>query len=621
MNGINMSTVTNYMLGSTQVNYIYCGSTLVWPLSTGTDYFYILADYHNYQPTESESTYVEFDLIEGQTLYYSYDQRSWSPVINETRVNAKHKYYPDKVSGPYSYSYNTITYRIALDNRSIVYLKGNLSSYLGTYNSYNVNVPMFQMYRVYVGVDPDTPTSTVTYSIGGNLLSLMYNTDNVHSFTNATNEAYNFYGAFNTSNGQYISDISELIFPNNTVPYCYGYMFGFPSPFTTAPELPATTLSEGAYYHMFDECYNLNDVTCFATDISATNCTTDWLYGAAATGTFTRDQNNTSWTIGTSGIPSGWTVVPPLAHDYSQDYLTFEALEAGTFTWTDTQNSNSISYSIDNGSTWSTLASGSSTPTIAANNKVLFKASGLTIANMYGIGTFSSSGRFNAMGNAMSLVYGDNFASQTTINSSYQLCKLFNNCTTLVDASNLILPATTLSDRCYYWMFRGCSSLTAAPELPATTVYNRSYYNMFANCSSLTTAPDLPATTIDEYCYGFMFQNCTSLTTAPSILPATTLATSCYSSMFQGCTSLTTAPELPATILATRCYETMFNGCTSLNYIKCLATDISAYYATNNWVVNVAASGTFVKANGTAAWNVSSAGNGIPSGWTVQNAS
>ncbi len=620
-----MSTVTNYMLGSTQVNYIYCGSTLVWPLTTGTDYFYILADFElTPQPgtsiPESYTKYVEFDLIEDQTLYYSFDQRSWMPVTNSIRTNAKSIRYPNNVSGPYEYDFNTITYRIALDNRSIVYLKGNLTSYLGTFNSYKLNTTMFQIYDVYASDDPDTTHyHQGTYEIGGNLLSLMYNADNVYSFTNAQNEAYNFYNAFSSGN-QYIGDISNLIFPNNTVPYCYGYMFGFPASFTTAPELPATTLSEGAYYHMFNECMNLNDVTCLATDISATNCTTDWLYGAAATGTFTRDQNNTSWTIGTSGIPSGWTVVPPLAHDYSQDYLTFEALEAGTFTWTDTQNSNSISYSTDNGSTWSTLASGSSTPTIAANNKVMFKASGLTIANMYGIGTFSSSGRFNAMGNAMSLVYGDNFVNQTTINSSYQLCKLFNNCTTLVDASDLILPATTLSDRCYYWMFRGCSSLTAAPELPATTVYNRSYYSMFANCSSLTTAPDLPATTIDENCYYYMFQNCTSLTIAPSILPATTLAISCYSSMFQNCTSLTTAPELPASTLETRCYENMFKGCTLLNYIKCIATDVSAYLATNNWVVDVAATGTFVKANGTAAWNVSSAGNGIPSGWTVQDA-
>lgn len=566
-----MSTVTNYMLGSTQVNYIYCGSTLVWPLTTGTDYFYILADFElTPQPgttiPESYTKYVEFDLIEGQTLYYSFDQRSWMPVTNAIRTNEKSKRYPNNVSGPYEYDFNTITYRIALDNRSIVYLKGNLTSYLGTFNSYKLNTTMFQIYDVYASDDPDTiHYHEGTYEIGGNLLSLMYNADNVYSFTNAQNEAYNFYNAFSSGN-QYIGDISNLIFPNNTVPYCYGYMFSFPAPFTTAPELPATTLSEGAYYHMFHECMNLNNVTCLATDISATNCTTDWLYGAAATGTFTRDQNNTSWTIGTSGIPSGWTVVPPLAHDYSQDYLTFEALESGTFTWTDTNNSNSISYSTDNGSTWSTLTAGSSTPTIAANSKVLFKASGLTIASGSGIGKFSSSGRFNAMGNIMSLIYGDNFVNQTTL-SDYHLRTLFSGCTTLVDASNLILPATTIGTSCYY--------------------------NMFYNCSSLTNGP--------------------------SILPATTLANTCYTSMFQNCTSLSVAPELPATTLTRYCYTSMFLGCSSLNYVKCLATDISVTGCTNNWLKNVGASGTFVKATSMSSWTTGD--NGIPSGWTVQDAS
>ena len=570
MNGINMSTVTNYMLGSTQVNYIYCGSTLVWPLTTGTDYFYILADFElTPQPgtsiPESYTKYVEFDLIEGQTLYYSFNQRSWMPVTNAIRTNEKSIRYPNNVSGPYEHDFNTITYRIALDNRSIVYLKGNLTSYLGTFNSYKLNTTMFQIYDVYASDDPDTTHyHQDTYEIGGNLLSLMYNTDNVYSFTNAQNEAYNFYGAFSSGN-QYIGDISNLIFPNNTVPYCYGYMFGFPASFTTAPELPATTLSEGAYYHMFDECMNLNNVTCLATDISATNCTTDWLNNVAATGTFTRDQNNTSWTIGTSGIPSGWTVVPPLAHDYSQDYLTFEALENGTFTWTASTSSNSIYYSTNNGSTWSRLASNSSTPVITANNKVMFKASGLS-AGYNGIGTFSSTGAFNAMGNIMSLVYGDNFINQTTISNNSQFVNLFKN-SRIVDASNLILPATTLTVQCYQNMFQGCTSLTAAPE-------------------------KLPATTLSDYCYYYMFY---------------------------GCTNLTATPELPATRLTKYCYNSMFRECTSLNSITCLATNISASNCTSYWVSGVASSGTFTKSAYMNNWRTGS--DGIPSGWTVQDAS
>mgnify|MGYP007037161597 CR=1 FL=1 len=34
---------------------------------------------------------------------------------------------------------------------------------------------------------------------------------------------------------------------------------------------------------------------------------------------------------------------------------------------------------------------------------------------------------------------------------------------------------------------------------------------VFQNCTSLTTAPELPATTLANYCYNYMFSGCTSL--------------------------------------------------------------------------------------------------------------
>ena len=114
-----------------------------------------------------------------------------------------------------------------------------------------------------------------------------------------------------------------------------------------------------------------------------------------------------------------------------------------------------------------------------------------------------------------------------------------------------------------------------------------------------------------------MFSRCTSLTTVPA-LPATTLAHGCYQNMFFGCTSLTTAPELPAETLADYCYADMFGDCTSLNYIKCLATDISAYGCTDYWVNNVAATGTFVKNPNMNDWTEDE--NGIPAGWDIEDA-
>lgn len=61
----------------------------------------------------------------------------------------------------------------------------------------------------------------------------------------------------------------------------------------------------------------------------------------------------------------------------------------------------------------------------------------------------------------------------------------------------------------------------------------------------------------------------------------------------------------------------MFNDCTKLNYIKMLATDISASSCLYCWTRNVANTGTFVK--NPAMNNLRTGVNGIPSGWIVVN--
>ena len=198
--------------------------------------------------------------------------------------------------------------------------------------------------------------------------------------------------------------------------------------------------------------------------------------------------------------------------------------------------------------------------------------------------------------------------------------KMFENCTSLVNAPNISLINFGNSDNVCGYMFAGCTSLVNAPQLPAMILANSCYSSMFKDCTSLVNAPELPATTLAGSCYFQMFFNCTSLVNAPQ-LPATTLTVNCYTSMFTGCTSLTTAPELPATELvdgANGCYGGMFLGCTKLNYIKAMFTTTPSTLYTNQWVSGVAANGTFVK-NSAATWNVTGV-NGIPSGWTVETA-
>ena len=335
---------------------------------------------------------------------------------------------------------------------------------------------------------------------------------------------------------------------------------------------------------------------------------------------------------------------------YSEDYLTIESTtDNNRIVLNTTFNDFTISASTDNGETWSAVtASNGSSATIATldtGNIVLLK--GLNDRYHSNINSqhswFTSTNYFNVYGDIMSLVYGDNFTGQTTVLDSgfYQL---FNN-SLVVDASELVLPATTLGNNCYREMFNNCKSLLAAPALPATTMSDNCYNKMFYNCSGLTTAPVLSATTLADNCYSYMFYGCKNITrvqqilpatsipanayaymfdgcrkitTAPE-LPATTLGDSCYSFMFMGCSGLTTAPVLSATTLASNCYQYMFYNCTSLNYIKCLATDISASNCTKDWVSGVASSGTFVKNSSMTGWSRNT--SGIPSNWTVQDAS
>ena len=308
----------------------------------------------------------------------------------------------------------------------------------------------------------------------------------------------------------------------------------------------------------------------------------------------------------------------PKGESSLNEYFTIEAIDDNCKIDLECPTYGGVSISTDGGSTWSEKA-GSTSITINSGEKVLCKGDMSFIdstSNHYNFLTLS--GRANIRGNIFSLFLENDFANFTDISSNpYALYEFFTYDDKIINANDLLLPATSLAEDCYEGMFKGCTSLITAPELPATTLANNCYYSMFEGCTKLTTAPSvLPATALTQGCYSFMFQGCTSLTEAPQ-LPATTLADSCYYNMFKGCTSLTEAPQLPATTLATHCYNDMFINCTNLNHIECLATDISAEGCTSNWVYGVSSSGTFVKAASMTSWPRGD--SGIPNGWTIQN--
>lgn len=88
---------------------------------------------------------------------------------------------------------------------------------------------------------------------------------------------------------------------------CYYQMFYGCSNLSSAPDLPAEVLQRDCYGNMFAYCRNLKHVKCMATNKSATDCTRNWLYHVAGSGTFVK-KTGVSWPRGADGIPNGWTI-------------------------------------------------------------------------------------------------------------------------------------------------------------------------------------------------------------------------------------------------------------------------------------------------------------------------
>ena len=268
--------------------------------------------------------------------------------------------------------------------------------------------------------------------------------------------------------------------------------------------------------------------------------------------------------------------------DMLETPLTLEVLTAGTIIVKSPEAG--MQYSLDGGATKTAVPNGTAINggALSVGTKVTFYG---TATSYYYTTIQDGTAQVKVYGNIMSLMYAD-FADKKTLTEENAFTGLFSGNVNLIDASGLLLPATTLTKGCYWILFGGCSSLTTPPaELPATTLQDRCYHSMFNSCSSLTTAPELKATTLAYACCWLMFYNCTKLTTAPE-LKATDLTGggNCYVSMFEGCTSLTTAPVLPAETLAYGCYFNMFYGCTKLSSVTCLATTIDDNISTQFWL-------------------------------------
>ena len=352
-------------------------------------------------------------------------------------------------------------------------------------------------------------------------------------------------------------------------PHCYDSMFKGCILLEQAT-LPAATLATGCYQNMFDGCSNLNKIDCYATDTSATDCTTNWVRGVANSGVFTKHIEYDSWQTGNSGIPVGWETDNYIPEDLP---LTFKILSSGNIICKATSDvavaDRGLSYDINNTGEWTSVELTAAGVEIPVNNGdiIRFQRTAAPGTSETAYCSFDSTCNFIVYGKIASL---GNFSTTPT---DYRYYKLFEGITGLIDAKGLALLPNKANAHIYQEMFSGCTNLRSAPKLPATRIGHYAYYKMFYGCTSLEVAPDLPGnmaisgsmSNIGDYSYYSMFEGCTSLIQVPSISANSLGGRSC-ARMFYGCTGITGFKKQFRVTKGTSnyCCNNMFRNCTSL---------------------------------------------------------
>lgn len=238
--------------------------------------------------------------------------------------------------------------------------------------------------------------------------------------------------------------------------------------------------------------------------------------------------------------------------DYSKEYLTFDVLTGGTINWVK-HNSNAPSITISysiNNGNWIEITSDYSAAAPSFNVNAGDKVRIKGNNNRY-CATGSTSG-------ATQRNYYNAFRGDTIAKYNVE-----GNIMSLIYGDNFIgnneFPDTLGWN--FKSLFEECKNVLSAKNLilPPTILYQSSFRALFSN-STLTEAPDLLAPTLGIACYSYFFQN------------------------------------------------------TGIDYVKCMATDISASACLYNWMNGISGSGTFVKKTGVT---YPSGNSGIPTGWAV----
>lgn len=178
--------------------------------------------------------------------------------------------------------------------------------------------------------------------------------------------------------------------------------------------------------------------------------------------------------------------------DSTWKYFYIEALEDGVYF----SFPYDLEYKIDEGD-WILLSSNSLSDPITKGSRMSIR--GNIISNSAGIKTFNIKGLCKIGGDLKSLSYKES-AKDISLVTRGQYIYLFQDCTTIIEAESDLLSTTTLEERCYAYMFEGCTGLIKAPVLPATTLARYCYESMFRGCTNLNYIKMLATDISADYC-------------------------------------------------------------------------------------------------------------------------
>ena len=280
--------------------------------------------------------------------------------------------------------------------------------------------------------------------------------------------------------------------------------------------------------------------------------------------------------------------------------LTIVVLSGGNFTIK--SNNASLSKTIEykkNEGAWTSVNITTATTTISVSvgDKLSFRGNNTTYST--GTGAFCNFGnsgtttcKFVAYGNIMSLIAASNFSSLAQFTGTYALCNLFYNATGLKDASCLLLPSTVLTEGCYYGLFDHTAIKFPPKSLPSKNVATLSYSKMFSNNANLFEAPLIEGTYVQNSGCTGMFSNCGGLKAAPTLLFRTVGPNGCGN---------------------------MFENCTKIEKLVAYISNPNTSGNTTGWLTGVSGSGLFSKLSETDTSLFPRNANGIPAGWEIYN--